>query len=339
VIAEFAISPSVFDEAAHPDKDEWVDQLRELGNGMLPKTAASPVMIANLCDGSWFHEIEKAIKTIGNPRAGRLCRELLPKIEQLLVKRPMDGDNWPDQSLDWCRQALATHRLLEIERIISCRGIQDQLQSEGHSVRCLSEVSTPNFWQGITSQWAQTLTIDSQVGAIRKIAQHAQFLMFINPYQFGESGGETDFTVEAIRRALNRPRGYNPVAIEIHTKGPESDGIGFEKSLENLVGNLRQRIEEILPNGMQVRLVHWRELLDRHLIAGDFTYSSSGVKRQRPRWGVHLGHVARKGDNDKDRPPTTWSLLMPHDLGKIHGRFSAFSNHLVLSDITVVGKQ
>lgn len=339
MIAEFAISPSVFEEAAHPDKDEWIDQLRELGNHMLPKTAASAVMIADLCDGSWFHEIERAVKAIENPRVGRLCRDLLPQIKQLLVKRPTEGHNWPHQSLEWCRQALATHRVLEVERIISCRGIQDQLQPEGHSVRCLSEVSTTQFWHGISAQWAQDLTIDSQVAAIRKISQHAQFLMFINPYQNGESGGETDFTLEAIRRALNRPRGYNPVAIEIHTKGPESDGTGFEKSLENLVGNLRQRIEEILPNGIQVRLVHWREFLDRHLIAGDFTYSSSGVQRQRPRWGVHLGHVARKGDNDKDRPPTTWSLLMPSDLGKIHARFSAFSDHQVLSNITVVGKQ
>ena len=40
MLAEFALTPSVFDEEAHADKDTWREQLRELGTNMFPRVAA-----------------------------------------------------------------------------------------------------------------------------------------------------------------------------------------------------------------------------------------------------------------------------------------------------------
>jgi hypothetical protein len=64
MLAEFALTPSIFDEEAQDNTDEWLDDLRELGAGMFPRVSASPVMVSNLYDGSWraiAHQMAQAV--------------------------------------------------------------------------------------------------------------------------------------------------------------------------------------------------------------------------------------------------------------------------------------
>src|SRR5687767_10805274 len=102
MLAEFALTPSVFDEQAHADGETWRDQLRKLGNGMFPDTGAWPVMVSNLYDGSWHHLAVKTAKAITDHRARRLCEDLLENAAKTLVRRPAACSDWPgDDSVAW----------------------------------------------------------------------------------------------------------------------------------------------------------------------------------------------------------------------------------------------
>src|SRR5208283_1537762 len=110
MLAEFAFTPSIFDESVHPDRDVWIEQIRELGSTLFPRTAAWPVMISNLYSGSWYHTALAIVKAINDPRVRVLCENILKNAASSLVLRPALGD-WPgDDSVVWGREAIASHQ-------------------------------------------------------------------------------------------------------------------------------------------------------------------------------------------------------------------------------------
>jgi hypothetical protein len=72
--------------------------------------------------------------------------------------------------------------------------------------------------------------------------------------------------------------------------------------------------------GKAVQLILWPDFKERHVIGCQRGESGDGALREKARWGVHLGHVARKGD-DLDMEETRWRLLDNNELGKIFDRY------------------
>ncbi len=338
MIGEFALTPSIFDEMANPDAESWREQLRELGNAMFPKTAAWPVMVANLYDGSWQSIAMATAEAVKECKSRILCEGILKNIGTTLVYRPIAETDWPSDDLAWGREALASHAIEPIDRIVSCRAVQDTLTREGHSVRCISEVHADGFWRDISSQWDQPLTISSQIQAIRKLTLHAEFLCLITPHIRGTGDDETDFTLELIRSTLRRPTGFSPVEIEVHTEGPDPASADLAQRLRNLVGNTTTALHSALRTGQSSRLVHWPKLLDRYLIAGVYTSTSGGSRMRSPRWGLSMQHIARRADAHAAKPPTSWSLLNRSQLGDVFNRYCTGTPTGAQSDTLVAGR-
>lgn len=311
MLAEFAFTPSVFDEQANPDAESWREQLWELGNAMFPRTAAWPVMVANLYDGSWHNMAMTAAKAVQNDRARHLCQGILEQIRQTLVHRPVAGADWPADDLAWGREALSSHAVEPIERIVSCRSVQNTLAGEGHSLRCIDEVHADGFWRDISSQWDQPMDISSQLQAIRKLTLHAEFICLITPHVRGSDNDETSFAVKLIRTALQRPPGFRPVEIEVHTQGPDKPtSADFDQRLHTSVANTTASLRSARQSGQSVRLVFWPKFVDRYLIAGVYTEGSGGDRLRSPRWGISIQHIARHIDSREVKPPTSWSLMV-----------------------------
>jgi hypothetical protein len=338
MIGELAFTPSIFDELAHADGESWREQLRELGNAMFPRTAAWPVMVANLYEGSWHHIALKTARAVKEGKARVLCEEMLGNIGKILVHRPSAGEDWPPDDLAWGREALAAHAVEPIDRIVSCRAVQNILAREGHPIRCIDEVQASGFWGNISSQWSQPLTIPSQIEAIRKLTLHAEFICLITPHVRGAADDETEFTLQLIRAALRRPGGARPGEIEIHAEGPDNPASSdFAQRLQNSVGNTTRAILSALQTGQSVRLVLWPKLLDRYLIAGVFTETSSGVRLRSPRWGIAMQHIARTVDAREPKPPTSWSLLARAQLGDVFDRHCSGTSHMPLYSTIITG--
>jgi hypothetical protein len=170
MLAEFSFTRSIFDKTAHNDPDVWRDQLRELGTNMFPRTAAWPVLVSNLYDASWHHVAVSIAEAITDPRSRRLCQDLLESATTALVGRPIAVADWPgDDSLAWGREAIASNVLETIDRIVACNTAHAQLREKCPEVRCIDEVQDGGFWVGITSQWPQSMRIEDQIDAVRKL--------------------------------------------------------------------------------------------------------------------------------------------------------------------------
>jgi hypothetical protein len=220
MLAEFALTPSIFDETAQSDRDAWRDQLRELGLNMFPKTAAWPVMISNLYGGSWQSVALAVVRAINDAKARLLCQNLLENAAKTLVYRPAHGD-WPgEDAVTWGREAIGSNQGEPIERILACKPAYEVLSQECRFIRCIDEVQDSGFWRDVSSSWSQTMRIADQIRAVRKLCLHSEFLCLVTPHIYGGSDDETDFTLALVRSALQRPSDYLATEIEIHTEAP-----------------------------------------------------------------------------------------------------------------------
>src|SRR5581483_11633672 len=101
MIAEFALTPSLFDPAAHDDRAGWLEQLTELKSGMFPPTAVSPVLVSDLA-GGWRAWVEHLVKNINkeDQRVRVRVQDLLTKASGRLVRRAkrtngeLTDENW-----------------------------------------------------------------------------------------------------------------------------------------------------------------------------------------------------------------------------------------------------
>lgn len=323
MLAEFAMTPAIFDDDAHGDKDVWLEQIRELGATMFPRLSASPVMVTNLYEGSWHPEVEKVIAAIKDHRARKLCQDLLAKLGQSLVFRPACNE-WPADESDWGREAMKSAGGEPIERIITSQVVYESLRREGHSVRCISEVHDSGFWTGIGADGTVPMRIADQVNLLRKLCVHSDFLCVLTPHIYGGSDDETDLIKEIVKSALRRPAGYQSVCIDVHTEGPHRNpgDPDFERRLAKCISNISQSFEAVLGKGQSVNLYVWPKLLHRYVVGGTMTEISGGRHARSPRWGVSLNHFARRGDS-RELAPSPWNLLTRASLLDCFNRYFA----------------
>lgn len=335
MLAEFALTPAIFDEHAHDDRDVWLEELRELGSTMFPRLSASPIMVSNLYEGSWHPETEKIVNAIKDHRARKLCQDLLTKISASLVFRPA-RTKWPEDECDWGREAVESAGEEPIERILVSRAGHENLAGEGHAVRCISEVYDGGFWAGIAADGTVPMRINDQVDLLRKLCVHSEFLCVLTPHIYGCADDETELVKEVIRSALRRPSGYRLVSIDIHTEGPrgkpaETD---FSDRLAKSTSNISRALKQVLPEGHTANLYIWPKLLHRYIVGGVITETTGGKRVRRPRWGISLQHFARNGD-DPSQAPSPWNLLTRVSLLDCYERYFSeeVSGYLALSPV------
>lgn len=323
MLAEFALTPSIFDEDAHDDKDVWLEQLRELGGSMFPKVAASPVMVSNLYAGSWHAVAAQVVMAIKDHRARKLCQDLLKKTTRALVFRPACNE-WPgEDECAWGREAIQSAVDEDIDRIIATRAAHEVLTAECTFIRSIAEVGDAGFWSGVSTGCLAPMSVAEQSKLLRKLCLHSEFMCLLTPHIYGGSDDETAFAIEVIRSAFNRPPDYGSVSIDIHTSGPSGhpDDVDYAAKLSSCVANISTRLQEALSPGNSILLYIWPKLLERRLVGGVCVKSADGLNRRSPRWGVAMEHIARPGDERRSLEPANWNLLDGNSLSLCFERY------------------
>jgi hypothetical protein len=338
MLAEFALTPSIFDEDAHPDPGLWREQLRELGGSMFPKVSAWPVMVANLYAGSWHNVALQIATNIKDDKARVLCQGILEKATRTLVPRPARLD-WPQDELMWAREAIDAHGVEPIDRIVATAAAHKALIGECKFIRSIDEVHEGGFWHDISADASPAMKIVDQVRALRKLCIHSEFLCLITPSIFGGGDDETDFALEFIKSAANRPTGFAPGEIEIHTEGPDGHpgSAEFAARLANRASAISRCIKAVLCRGQQVKLIVWPKLLDRLVVAGVLTKDANGQRIRSPRWGISMSHIARKPDEKRADFFTEWKLLKRDSLGRWFDQYCRAGVTGLLHTETVAG--
>lgn len=317
MLTEFAFTPSIFDEDAHEDKHAWRDQLRELNSSMFPRTSVWSIVFSDLYAGSWLSHILPYVERIKDHVAKKYCQALLTNMEHMLVVRPECRD-WPnDDDVEWSREAVATHSIEPIDRIVSVGSTKQTMAGEFSLIRSIDEVIDAGFWRGIKSDASPKMVIAEQVNLLRKLCLHSHWVAVINAHGFGS---EQDFSLQLLETAFRRPASFGPIHIELHAEAPDVTDL-VERNLrqERVAYNMGRKIEGSLKAPHKVELCFWPKLLDRIVVAGSFVKESDGTIRKSPRWGVSMNHVAR--GSEPNIPPTEWKLLRRDSLTEWFRKF------------------
>lgn len=339
MLAEFALTPSIFDKSAHKDREAWLRQLQELRHGMFPRGAACPVMVSNLYNGAWQAAALNAVSSIDEQdhEARDLCMGILKMVlDGTLVHRPACSDKEPSNDTAWAKEAVNSISFEPIDRIVTCKPVYEVVSRRCGSVCCIDKVRDDHFWNGISSQWSQPLNVADQVKTLRKLCVHSEFLCLVTPYIRGEDDDETTFAQEMIRSAFRRSKEHSPPLVEIHTTVDWKIASAPDQ-FKSVVHHVSCRLRSVLVGDQQVRLVIWpkSKLLDRYLIAGIHTKTSDEKRVRKPCWGVSMPHIARKAHDDEPMPPTPWSLLSAKQIYDVSQHFCKEGRTGYLHDSTV----
>jgi hypothetical protein len=192
-------------------------------------------------------------------------------------------------------------------------------------VGSLSSIFAPGYWDEVQPHASPEMNIARQVDALRSIAVYSDVVHFLNPYIGGGDGRkrEIDFAIALLQAVYRRPTTFAPnPSFVLHTLGIK-DNPTTADGARRLAGRARGICEVIapqLPRGRTAQLILWPEFLERHVIGCERVEGGDGAFRERPRWGVHLGHVARTGDSS-DMEETRWRLLDAGELGRLFERY------------------
>ncbi|MDY3561971.1 hypothetical protein R5W23_003402 [Gemmata sp. JC673] len=327
MIAEFALTPWVFDQTAHHNSTEdWRIWLSTLAHRMFPQRNLCPVLVTDL-SGLWTEAARKFVDQISDHRAKGYAQRLFAQIGARLVRRQLAPGAVNPAREDWWAQAGCRASTVElIDRLIATAGCHATLTGTLSALRSLADVEDDRFWQDISVEWSPLATVPAQVATLRKLSLHGEFVWLATPYATGARHDETPFACAMIRDVFRRPRGFDPpVEVELHTQRPH-------------VGTVAEHLDAVceavlpyLPKAQTVRHVVWEKLLERIALAGVFTTTSTGRKHA-PRWGVHMGHIARKHEAQSGATHE-WKQLNDDRVGYWFGQFgSRGHNNFVTSE-------
>jgi hypothetical protein len=234
-----------------------------------------------------------------------------------LVNRPQHGE-WPyEDDVAWCREALATHSLESIDRVVSVRRTKESSLTEFANVRCIDEVDESGFWRKISADASPPMVIAEQVELLRKLCVHSEWIALINPYG---AGNEQAFTVALLRAAMHRDASFGSLLFEIHVMDSEDfDPEQKAAKRQNVTADLRRKIQPHITGSNRSEVYFWPKLLDRIIVGGTYTKQSGQHLRKKARWGVSMSHVAR--EDSAEVTQTEWKLLRTDAVTRWYNNF------------------
>lgn len=329
MLPEFAMTPAVFEQTAHTGDYELRDCLRELGSNLFPNTSVWPAVVADLHGGTWWQQVEPELRALSQTPTGALLRNLLERLPQVRVNRPGCLD-WPTTEAEWLDEACRTHRMLPLHWVLTSESYSSTVgpddQTPGRPrVGPLTAIFGPGFWDDVKSHASPEMNITRQIAALRTVTSHSDVVHLLNPYLGGGDGKkrEIDFAISLILAVHRRPASLSPSpAVALHTLGIKDDP-NSPDGPSRLAGRAKGIADEIGPKlarSKSVQLFLWPDFKERHVIGCQRAERGDGSIREQPRWGVHLGHVARTGDS-LDMEETRWRLLDNNELGKLFDKY------------------
>lgn len=296
MLAEFALTPHLFDEASQQDNPGWRDQLAELARTLFPRNAPLPVIIADLQAGSWSRFSGLTIGRIRDQNVRFDVQKLLERLVDVSVRRPACGGNCGRSEMAWGHEAVQSAGQSEIDRIVVSDACHPAIATDHPRVHPLAHVSTDGFWQGVPHSGHVPRELQEQLRVLRPILHHAEFIWFASPYIEGTTTDDTIFGEELLRAAYGRPFAFPPPTVELHTKAPDSQSSEYPRLMAAQRKTLTERIGRVLRTSQQVTVRFHAEWLERVLIAGKMAERTSSPPIPSPRWGVSMTHVWRPID-------------------------------------------
>ncbi|MCY4362071.1 MAG: hypothetical protein OXE42_07785 [Gammaproteobacteria bacterium] len=256
LLAEYAITPDVFDATSYVNEDLCAARLELIREVMLNEG-----VIRDLRNGSWSNLFRSDHRS-WHRRAKELAKKLAsqnrlrPFVPQLAVKPSVDSE--------WCDEALVTHGIEPLTGIIVTDTISDGYIGNPLVSR-VDRLNSAPWWSGRKPSMRLNRTFTDYLNALSLVLRHANSIMFIDPHIDPTQPKYNDF-IELIKRAGNR----NPLPlIEIHRVCYRGSGQHRKiLDLQQLEASFRNELTQPLQRvGLTAEIFVWDDFHDRYVLS------------------------------------------------------------------------
>lgn len=309
LLCEYAVTPDVFDTSFYPHEDVGTARLEYLKDVFLEEA-----LLRNLRDGEWL-----AVFKNDNRPWHRRGTELLRKMANQNRLR-LAGAALPDaptSDADWCREALASHRIDPMTGVISTAQVAEEVGGDPIPGR-IDRLGNSQCWTCRSPSVRPVRCRHDYEAQLRLIMHSANSVMFIDPHLDPTQRRYSDVLPILLLVHVRRPI---PL-IEIHRvvyvgAGRNRQLIGLGE-WENRFRNAWSR--DLAAAGLQVEVFIWDDHHDRYLITDLI--------------GIEMGN----GYDTTTNPNaiTTWSRIGRKDRDDIQREFyQACNRHTLRHRFTV----
>ena len=292
LLADYAITPDVFDESSYSNAGECEARLDTIREVMLNEG-----LVRDLRDGAW----QGLFLSDARPWHRRGL-EIVKKLQKQgrLVRHPRAIPDPPEDDGGWCAEALATHRARPLSGgVIVTERIKKDHPREPLVAR-IDRLSSAPWWAARSPSVTLARTLEDYKRHLDPVLRHANLLVFIDPHLDPEKRQYREFGALLAHAGNRKPA----PRIEIHRVCYEGSGDSREFPMRGDSDYFKRRFRDRLGEtlraaGLSAEVLVWDHFHDRYLISNiigislpngfDTTANPNSVTR----WG-------RLGRNDRD---------------------------------------
>ena len=300
LLADYAITPDVFDSTSYSNEEIGRLHLREIGEVMRTEG-----VVRDLRSGEWRRLFASDVRPWH--RTGKELVRKLAAQGRLIEFQPALG-NVPADDAGWCAEALATQAVMSLAGgIIATEPVKDLYRSESLVAR-IDRLDSADWWQNRSSSVRLPRSLVAYKQHLEPILRCANSLQFIDPHldpmrgrykEFGDLLDGIGAPVIEIHRVCYYGTGSSRRILDL-AEWEEHFRAGLDASLRS--ANLRAEI------------FIWDNFHDRYLISNLI--------------GISLPNGFDTTGNPNDR--TTWTRLGRRDRDDIQREFDPASRHHTL---------
>ena len=260
LLADYAITPDVFDIASYPTAGECEARLDTVREAMLTEG-----LVRNLRDGEWGTLFESDDRP-WHPRGTELVKKL--EKQGRLVRHDSELSSPPVHDRDWCAEAIATHATEPLTGgIIVTKSVKDQYRKEPAVAR-IDRLTGAAWWSAQSPSVRLQRTPADYETQLDLVLRQSNSLIFIDPHLDPAKPG-----YRAFGRLLTHAGGRTPAPrIEIHRVCYEGSGRQRRFPMRDEPAYFEGRFHEGLaeplrPAGLRAEVFIWDDFHDRYLIS------------------------------------------------------------------------
>lgn len=300
LLADYAITPDVFDSSSYSSEELGRLHLREIGEVMRTEG-----VVRDLRSGEWRRLLGSDVWPWH--RTGRELVRKLATQGRLVESQPALGAV-PADDAGWCAEALATHEALPLTGgIIATEPVKELYRSET-SVARIDRLNIAAWWQNRSTSVNLPRNLSAYRQHLEPIFRCANSLQFIDPY--------LDPTRRQYRKFANLLDGIGAPMIEIHRvcyNGAASSRAILD--LDEWEEQFRKGLDASLRTAnLQAEVFIWDSFHDRYLISNLV--------------GILLSNGFDTSNNPDEK--TTWARLGRDTRDKIQLEFDPASGRHTL---------
>lgn len=310
MLAEYGIIPDVFEPAAYSSREVCDIRLSKLKDVLLRQG-----LVRDFRDGGWRGYVTTHFER-WDKRAKELVRKLIDQ-KRLVSSSAVLADN-PTNDVEWCNEALASHRAEPLMGIMASSKTAARFEAE-QIVNSIERLEGAAWWPANNESVHLARRTEDYLKQLALVLRHANSLMFIDPHIDPTRSNYAEF--KQLLFAAKRP-GACPARIEIHRVCYE--GRGAQRRVlgrEEWKGKFESLHSALSDAGLTGEVFIWDDFHDRFLVSDII--------------GILMGNGFDVSNNPNEK--TTWARISRDDRVKIQREFARLNspNHELHDQFTI----